>query len=98
MPVVRPDETHPETICITDTSTQYLYTCDKEPGRLYKLSLPDGKIVGMLGRSGRGIGELNWAHQLACWGERTVFIADMNNWRVQKLILHPEKMKANISG
>jgi sugar lactone lactonase YvrE len=94
MPPNRPDETHPETICITDTPTQYLYTIDKEPGRIYKLSLPDGKILGMLGRSGRQSGEFNWAHQLACLGENVLFVADMNNWRIQKLILHPEKVKA----
>ena len=47
----RPDETMPWR-CITNTPTQYLYAIDDEPGRLYKMTL-DGKILGMLGISGR---------------------------------------------
>ena len=41
--------------------TQYLYTSDSEPGRIYKLTL-DGKIVGMLGESGHELGQFNWIH------------------------------------
>jgi NHL repeat len=84
-----PDETQPWTICITQGSTQYLYTSDQEPGRIYKLSL-DGKILGMLGESGHESGQFNWIHGIACPSENTLFVADMNNWRVQKLTLHPE--------
>ena len=60
----------------------------REPGRIYKLTL-DGKIVGMLGESGHDLGQFNWAHGLACPSENTLYVADMNNWRVQKLMLHP---------
>ena len=88
-----PDETAPWTICITNGPTQYLYTTDQEPGRLYKLTL-DGKIVGMLGESGRDVKQFNWVHAVACPSEDVVFLADMNNWRVQKLTLHPERAKA----
>ena len=98
MPARPPDETRPWTICITNTPTQYLYTSDNEPGRIYKLSLPDGKILGMLGRSGHEIGEFNWVHAIACPDENTLLVADMNNWRVQKLILHPDKVKQNSLG
>ena len=83
-----PDETAPWTICITNGSTQYLYTTDQEPGRLYKLTL-DGKIVGMLGESGRDAKQFNWVHGIACPSDDVLFVADMNNWRVQKLILKP---------
>jgi hypothetical protein len=86
-----PDETAPWTICITQGPTQYLYTSDAEPGRIYKISLPDGKIVGMLGESGHELGEFNWIHGLACPSEDMLYVADMNNWRVQKLILKPKK-------
>ena len=48
----------------------------------------DGKILGMLGLSGRRMGQFNWAHAIACPSENTVFIADMNNWRVQKITIH----------
>ncbi len=88
-----PDETAPWTICITQGPTQYLYTSDAEPGRIYKLSL-DGKILGMFGESGHDVGQFSWTHGLACPGENTLFVADMNNWRMQKIILHPEKAKA----
>jgi hypothetical protein len=83
-----PDETQPWTICLTTGATQYLYTSDSEPGRIYKLTL-DGKIVGMLGESGHDIGQFNWIHSLACPSENVLYVADMNNWRVQKLLLHP---------
>ena len=88
----RPDETQPWTICITNGPTQYLYTSDQEPGRVYKLTL-DGKIVGVLGESGHELGQFNWIHGIACPSENTIYVADMNNWRVQKLILHPENAK-----
>jgi len=86
-----PDETAPWTICVTQGPTQYLYTSDSEPGRIYKISLPDGKIVGMLGESGHELGEFSWIHGLACPSEDMLYVADMNNWRVQKLILKPKK-------
>jgi sugar lactone lactonase YvrE len=91
MPTNRPDETRPWTICITNTTPQYLYTSDEEPGRIYKISIPDGKILGVLGKSGREIGQFNWVHGIACPDENTLYIADMNNWRLQKLVLHPDK-------
>jgi hypothetical protein len=58
---------------------------DSEPGRLYKMTL-DGKIVGYFGESGRQVGQFNWPHGLACPSENEVVVADMNNWRVQKLV------------
>jgi hypothetical protein len=85
MPMTLPDETAPWTICITQGPTQYLFTSDSEPGRIYKLSLPDGKILGVYGKSGHEMGQFSWIHGLACPDENTVIIADMNNWRVQKL-------------
>ena len=88
-----PDETQPWTICITNTPTQYLFTSDQEPGRLYKLSL-DGRILGMLGESGRDVNQFNWVHGLACPAENVVYVADMNNWRVQRITLHPEQAKS----
>jgi hypothetical protein len=88
LPARPSDETAAWTLCITPTPTQYLFATDVEPGRVYKLTL-DGRIVGMLGESGHDLGQFNWAHGLACPNENTLYVADMNNWRVQKLILHP---------
>src|SRR5690242_11262270 len=39
VPANAPDETQPWNICITNTTPQYLYTSDQEPGRIYKLTL-----------------------------------------------------------
>lgn len=89
-PAMRPDQTEPWAICISPTTPQYLWVIDAEPGRLYKMTL-DGRIVAMLGQSGRRMGQFNWAHAIACPSENTVFVADMNNWRVQKITLHPER-------
>ncbi len=80
----------PWTICITQGPTQYLYTNDAFPGRIYKLTL-DGQVVGYLGKAGRQPKQFNWAHGMACPSENVLYIADLNNWRVQKLLLHPDK-------
>jgi hypothetical protein len=84
-PASPPDETAPWTLCITTSGpTQYLFAADAEPGRLYKLTL-DGKILGVWGESGRGPGQMNWPHGLACPSENEIYVADMNNWRVLRL-------------
>jgi len=81
----------PWAICITPgPGTQYLYSADAYPGRIYKLSL-DGKLLGYLGTTGRQPKEFGWIHELACPSENEVWAAEILNWRVQKLILHPAK-------
>lgn len=95
VPANAPDNTAPWALCITNTTPQYLYSIDSEPGRLYKFSLPDGKLIGYLGESGRDTGQFNWPHGLACPSENTLFVADMNNWRVQKLTLHPPRLTSS---
>jgi hypothetical protein len=78
----------PWAICITPGPTQYLYSSDGFPGRVYKLTL-DGKVLGMLGRSGRQLKQFGWIHEIACPSENEIYVAELLNWRVQKLILHP---------
>jgi streptogramin lyase len=78
----------PWAICITPGPTQYLYSSDAFPGRIYKLTL-DGKVVGMLGSSGRQMKEFGWIHEIACPSENVLYVAELLNWRVQKLLLHP---------
>ena len=82
------DRTQPWSMCITNTSPQYLWVADQEPGRIYKMTL-DGKILGWLGSSGRELGQFNWIHGLDCSQEDVLYVADMNNWRVQKLLIDP---------
>jgi DNA-binding beta-propeller fold protein YncE len=86
----------PWTVCITPGPTQYLYTSDAYPGRVYKLTL-DGKLLGYLGRAGRMPKEFGWIHEIACPSENTLYVAEILNWRVQKLTLHPEKPQQQTS-
>ena len=83
-----PDATRPWSLCITPGDPQFLWAGDEHPGRIYKLTL-DGKIVGVLGEAGRQLGQFNWLHGIDCSQEGVLYIADLNNWRVQKLILNP---------
>jgi NHL repeat len=78
----------PWAICITPGATQYLYVSDAYPGRIYKLSL-DGKLLGWLGGSGKALKRFGWVHGLACPSENELYVAEILNWRVQKLLLHP---------
>jgi DNA-binding beta-propeller fold protein YncE len=80
----------PWAICISPGPTQYLYSADAYPGRVYKLTL-DGQLVGMLGRSGRQLKQFGWIHEIACPAENEIYVAEILNWRVQKLLLHPGK-------
>jgi len=78
----------PWTLCITPGPNQVLYTSDAFPGRIYKLSL-DGKVLGMLGKAGKQPGQFGWIHSIACPSENELYVAEILNWRVQKLTLEP---------
>jgi DNA-binding beta-propeller fold protein YncE len=78
----------PWAICITPGPKQVLYTSDSNPGRIYKLDL-DGNILGVFGKAGKQLGQFGWVHEIACPSENTLYVAELLNWRVQKLNLHP---------
>lgn len=78
----------PWAICITPGPRQVLYSADAVPGRIYKLSL-DGKVLGVLGEAGKGLKQFGWIHEIACPSENELYVAELLNWRVQKLTLHP---------
>jgi len=80
----------PWAVCITPGPNQVLYAADAFPGRLYKISL-DGKVLGVMGHSGKQLKEFGWIHEIACPSENEVYVGELLNWRVQKLILHPKK-------
>jgi DNA-binding beta-propeller fold protein YncE len=90
----------PWAICVTPpnaSGTQYLYSSDAFPGRVYKLSL-DGKVLGMLGKSGHQAKQFGWIHEIACPSENEIYVAELLNWRVQKLLLHPQQTKTSSAG
>ena len=78
----------PWTLCITPGPNQVLYTSDAFPGRIYKLSL-DGKVLGVLGKSGKQLGQFGWIHEIACSSADELYVAELLNWRIQKLVLEP---------
>jgi hypothetical protein len=78
----------PWTLCITPPPNQVLFTSDAYPGRLYKMSL-DGKVLGVVGESGKQLKQFGWIHAIACPSANTVYVAELLNWRVQKLMLRP---------
>lgn len=78
------DRTQPWAMCITNTTPQHMWVADNEPGRIYKMTL-DGKILGWIGSSGRQVGQFNWIHGLDCSRPDALYVADMNNWRVQRI-------------
>jgi len=82
----------PAAICIPPGQSQVMYVGDLFPARIYKLTL-DGKVLGVFGRAGKMPGQISGIHGLACPSENVVFTAEFINWRSQKFILHPEKMK-----
>jgi DNA-binding beta-propeller fold protein YncE len=78
----------PWAICITPAPNQVLYSSDGFPGRIYKLDL-QGKVLGMLGETGKQLKQFGWIHEIACPSENLLFVSELLNWRVQKLILEP---------
>ena len=87
----------PNSICITSGPNQVLYVGESTfPGRIFKVAL-NGKVLGVIGRSGRNLGQFSGAHALACPSENEVYAAETSNWRVQKLILHPQTQTSSAS-
>ena len=78
----------PWAVCITPGPKQVLYASDAYPGRVYKLSL-DGKVLGVLGESGKQLKQFGWIHEIACPSENVLYVGELLNWRVQKLLLKP---------
>ena len=77
----------PNSLCITGAPNQVLFVGETTyPGRIFKVSL-DGKVLGVIGRSGRNPGQFSGAHALACPSEHEIYAAETSNWRVQKLML-----------
>jgi hypothetical protein len=76
----------PWAICITPPPKQVLFSSDAYPGRIYKLSL-DGTVLGVLGESGKQLKQFGWIHEMACPSDQELYVSELLNWRVQKLVL-----------
>jgi DNA-binding beta-propeller fold protein YncE len=85
----------PWAICITPGPHPVLFAADGYPGRVYKLSL-DGTVLGVFGQTGRQPGQFGWVHEIACPSENEIYVAELLNWRLQKIVLEaPASMKSS---
>jgi hypothetical protein len=85
----------PAAICITPGRRQILYSSNSNPpddidanGEIYKLELT-GQIAGEFGRAGKLPKEFGTVNAIDCRNENELYVGEIGNWRVQKLILHP---------
>ena len=75
----------PDALCMTPGPNPVLFIGDVYPSRIYKVSL-EGKVLGVYGQPGRNLGEFGWIHGIACPSEDEIWVAELINWRVQKLV------------
>jgi DNA-binding beta-propeller fold protein YncE len=78
----------PWAICINPGASQFLFVADAVPGRIYKVTL-DGTVLGTIGEAGKQVKQFGWVHEISCPSESSLYVAELLNWRVQKLTLHP---------
>jgi hypothetical protein len=85
----------PRAICISPGAHQYLFSSDsnqtEDPflnGEIYKMEL-DGTVLGKFGKAGKQMKEFGMVNEIDCRDPNTLYVAEMMNWRVQKLTLHP---------
>jgi sugar lactone lactonase YvrE len=84
----------PMAICITPGPHQYLYSSNSNPvddidtgGEIYKMEL-DGTVVGRFGRAGKLPKEFGTVNEIDCGTLNELYVAEIGNYRVQKLMLH----------
>jgi hypothetical protein len=49
----------------------------------------------MFGESGKALGQFGWIHEIACPMENELYVAELLNWRVQKLMLEPTRQRSD---
>ena len=55
---------------------------------IYKMEL-DGTPLGKFGAGGKQLKEFGTVHEIDCRKDNEMYVAEITNWRVQKLTLHP---------
>jgi DNA-binding beta-propeller fold protein YncE len=77
---------HPGTPCgLAISSDQHLWLAHGHAGQVLKLDL-DGRVLGITGKQGKGLGQFGEAHFIAVATSGRVYVADTLNWRVQKFV------------
>jgi hypothetical protein len=88
----------PWAVCISPPNAQgqqFLYSADAG-GKIYKDDL-EGHLLGWFGTTGKKTGQFYWAHEIHCVSENELYVGEAQNWRVQHILLHPEKKQATSS-
>ncbi len=75
----------PDALCMTPGPNPVLFVGDLYPSRIYKVSL-EGEVLGVYGQPGRNLGEFGWIHAIACPSEDEIWVGELINWRLQKLV------------
>jgi hypothetical protein len=82
----------PAAICISPGQHQYLFSSNSndpttlDGGEIYKMEL-DGRILGQFGRAGKRPGEFGTVNSIDCRNANELYVGEIMNWRVQKLLL-----------
>ncbi len=84
----------PMALCIPPDNPDMIFFADIYPGRIYKVNITNGKVLGYFGHIGRKPGEIGAIHGMACPSQNMVYTAEFQAWRVQKFVLHPERIGA----
>lgn len=84
----------PQALCLSPGPNPVLYSSNSNPpndidtaGDIYKLKL-DGTVIGKFGRAGRLPKEFNFVNAIDCRNQNTLYVGEIGNMRVQKLMLH----------
>ena len=83
-----------QALCITKGADPILFVSNSNPptdidrdGEIYKMRL-DGTMTGKFGRAGKLLKEFGTVNAIDCSTESTLFVGEIGNLRVQKLLLH----------
>ena len=65
-----------------------------QTGEIYKMEL-DGTILGKFGKAGKALKEFSTVHEIDCRNPNELFVSEITDWRVQKILLKPQAMKSS---
>src|SRR5204863_3963964 len=93
------------TVCISPGPHQYLFTSNSNPngnppgswditGEIYKMEL-DGTILGKFGHASKQFGGFQVVHMFDCRNPNEIIVAEIESWRVQKLMLKSQPTKTS---
>jgi hypothetical protein len=94
-------------VCVSPGPHQYLFTSNSNPngngpgtwdntGEIYKMEL-DGTILGRFGHASKEFGGFQVVHMMDCRNPDQILVAEIESWRVQKLMLKPQAAKVAVT-